>query len=249
MDAEQKLLLARVEDKIRQSQKRASAEFLGFLNEAEIAFLKSEMGAYLENALFFCGYPDAGRCMLGVFCDWEEPRCENFPIVCLKIENSFSKNLTHRDFLGSVLSLGFERTKIGDILAGEKTSFMFVSEDVADYICFNLKKIGSVGVKIKRATDVDELPKRKFKKISAVYASQRLDAVVSGALKKSRNDAKEMILAGKVSVNHKEVCDTSHNLKENDVISVRGEGRFILSEIGDETRSGRIHIGILKYVK
>ncbi|MGL5085724.1 MAG: YlmH/Sll1252 family protein, partial [Clostridium sp.] len=56
---------------------------------------------------------------------------EPYPIVMLKIENCSSFNkLTHRDFLGAILSLGIEREKIGDIVIEDKSAYVPVMEDI-----------------------------------------------------------------------------------------------------------------------
>ena len=44
---------------------------------------------------------------------------EDYPLSCLRIQplnRKFSDKLTHRDYLGAILNLGIDRSKIGDIL-------------------------------------------------------------------------------------------------------------------------------------
>ena len=57
-----------------------------------------------------------------------------------------------------------------------------------------------------------------------------------------------MIENGKVKINHREILQPSCGVKINDMISVRGFGRFILHETGGETRSGRLHIILKKFI-
>ena len=62
---------------------------------------------------------------------------ETFPIVCLcirPVSPKFADSLTHRDFLGALINLGIDRSKLGDILIEENTAYVFVFSQIADYI-------------------------------------------------------------------------------------------------------------------
>ena len=79
---EQKLLEARLADCVRLGEKRPA--FLGFLDLSE----RAEAEAYLqhiraENWMFFGGWPDAERVMLGVFPDYLAPDASHFPLLGL----------------------------------------------------------------------------------------------------------------------------------------------------------------------
>lgn len=87
-----------------------------------------------------------------------------------------------------------------------------------------------------------------MKKTETVCASARLDAVVGAAAHLSRQEAARLINGGGVKLNFRELTDVSKTVKEGDMISVKGSGRFILSEVGNETRKGRIHIVLNKYI-
>ena len=76
----------------------------------------------------------------------------------------------------------------------------------------------------------------------------RLDAVAADAAKLSRQESARLIESGKVKLNYREVYEVSKPVKEGDLISVRGSGRYILSEMGNETRKGRLHIILNKYI-
>ena len=77
-------------------------------------------------------------------------------------------------------------------------------------------------------------------------ASLRLDAVLSSAFGISRTKAADLILAGRVSLNH-QICEkTDKEFAENALLSVRGMGRAKLLEVGGVSKKGRnfIKIGI-----
>jgi len=239
------VFINKMRDVVRLSEKYHTARFSKFLDSREQAILKRE----IPNTFLFGGYQDAERCIFGVFPSWQNNDFDDFPIKAIKFQAKFQKEITHRHYLGTILSLGIERDNIGDILVSENETYVFVLEDVADFIANGISKIAGVGVKVS-IIPIDEIivPEKKYQIIDAVCASQRIDAAVSGLLKVSRNDAKSIISSGKVSINHFEVLKTDCLIKEKDIISIRGFGRAEVFQIGNKTRSDRIHITFKKYI-
>lgn len=247
MNSEEKLTIAKAEDLYSLCEKYSEPKFSAFLNENEVMLIKERIGNKIGfETVFFGGYSESERVMMGVFPEYETEI--SFPIALLKIEKGYGRSLSHRDYLGSILSLGLERNKIGDILVSDDGAYVFASEEVTDYILMNIKKIASCGVKIKR-TDVksETLPKCEFKTVRTVAASVRLDAMLAAGLNLSRKDASALVKSGKVCVNHKETENCSQSIKEGDLISARGYGRIISESVGNSTGSGRIHVSFKKY--
>lgn len=238
--------IRKMQDIFRLSEKYHTPRFSRFLDDAEQALLKKEG---ILGGILFGGYENAERRMLGVFPEWQEPDEELFPLCVLSFGKKYERSLSHRDYLGTVLSLGIERNRIGDILVAEDGAYMFVSEDIAAFICDNVRKVAGCGVDISICRkDEVKLPQRRFELIEAVAGSLRLDAVLAAMLKISRSDAKMQIASGRVSVNHIEIANGDFILKENDLLSVRGFGRAELSGLGGRTRSDRIHVTLKKYI-
>ena len=240
------IFIKKIRDVFRLSEKYHAPRFSKFLDGAQQAELVREG---MAGGTLFGGYEDAERKLLGVFPEWQEPEDAAFPIAVLFAKKKYSRELSHRDYLGTVLSLGIERDKIGDILVTDEGAYIFVLEDIAEFICANVTKISGCGAKVVVCQPGSVvIPEKKFCKIQAVAGSLRLDAVIAAMLKISRNDAKAMILSGKVSVNHTEILNGDFLLKQEDLLSVRGFGRAVLSEIGGKTRSDRVHITLKKYL-
>ena len=240
------IFIRKIRDVYKLSEKYHSPKFSKFLDENEQAILKKEG---LFGALLFGGYEGAERCVLGVFPDWQEPEEKEFPIKLLKITKKYEKELSHRNYLGTIMSLGIQRNKIGDILVGEKETYAFVSSDIADFIKDNIRKISGCGVDIEICDLGDaEVPEKSFEYIDTVAASLRLDAVLAALLKISRSDAKAYILSGRIMVNHIEKLQGDFILGAGDLLSVRGFGRAEVFEIGQRTRSDRVHITLKKYI-
>lgn len=250
MTDDYKLLLAKTEDMIRLCDKYSAAVFSDFLNSGEVAELKCNFHfPYGYNFMFFGGCDDCERQVLGIFPEWEEADEKVFPISVLKIEGGYNRKLTHRDYLGTLMSLGIERKKTGDILTEDKCAYVFIYADVAEYVERNISKIGNQGVKTSLVKlENFEPPNRQMQITETVCASLRLDAVVGACANVSRQESAKLISGGGVKLNSRETLEVAKTVKVGDLISIRGYGRFILSDTGGETRKGRIHIQLSKYI-
>ncbi len=238
-----KLLLRRIADISELSDKYNMPRFTDFLDEAEQARVKQ---SYADaGGRWFGGYEGAARQMLGFFPEWSE---SEFPIAAVKIINKGTRKLSHRDFLGTIMSLGLERKKIGDIAVGDGFAYVFAKEDAADLIA-SIEKIASTGVRCERVALAEcEIPEPEYKISDVVAASMRLDAVLGAVCNLSRKNAADYILSGRCDVNHITTERTDYPVKEGDLLSVRGFGRVRLENINGETRSGRLHIKIKKFI-
>ena len=246
-----KLLLAKTEDLFRLCDKYAEPRFSQFLDGAEAAYIEDNFHfPYGFNTMLFGGFPDSERKILGVFPEWTDAEEGLFPVSVIKISGGYDRRLTHRDYLGTILSLGIDRAKTGDIIIGEDGfAYAAVTEDIAEYIAGNLKKIANCGVKTELLSSTESInPVRRIEKISAVCASMRADAVVGALTGLSRSAAAKLVTAEKVKINHRLVIDVSKTVHEGDLIFVRGYGRYIINEESGKTRSGRLHIAAGKYV-
>ncbi len=247
MNSGKKELEAKIRDTIRLSEKYASARFTAFLTEEEQAEL-GENPALGENGGYFGGYEGAARRMFGAFPEWQEFDGAEFPIDILYIEKKYPKELTHRDYLGTILSLGIERSKIGDILVTEKGAYVFAAESVSGHIASQVEKIANCGVEVHSCgIDEVEIPRQEFEDLDKVVASMRLDAMVAAITGGSRNSALNLIKGARVAVNHREITEGARPVAEGDILSVRGYGRFVVCEEGRRTGSGRLHVHIKKY--
>lgn len=97
--------------------------------------------------------------------------------------------------------------------------------------------------------EIENLRKPNIQKeeIKIILASLRLDNIVSDLARTSRSKAVEIIKQERVFVNGQNETKVSKQVKINDVITIRGKGRFIIKEITGTTRSGRSVITVEKY--
>lgn len=250
MDAQEKLLISKTEDLFSLCEKYAAPRFSGFLDGAEQAIIADNVIFPCDyNVLLFGGFNDAEKKIMGVFPQWTEPCTTEFPITCLKIEGGFTRKLNHRDYLGTIMSLGLTPAKLGDIVVNDGFAYAFVHSDMAEYVEDNLHKIGNQGVKVSLIENSEMIEiTRQYKSYGAVCAAPRLDAVVGAAVNISRAQSAALINAGKIKLNHREITHTAETVKEGDLLSIRGHGRFLVDTFDGTTRKGRMHITFKQYI-
>lgn len=243
---------AHISDLAALSQKTGVPRFSQFLNERESAV--AAMGARTAQTgradpFFYGGYDGAARTVCGFFGGTyaeEMPKEELFPVRAVTFSFRKCDKLSHRDFLGAILSAGLKRSVVGDILVAEDHAVVFCL-DTAVGLISDLTKIGRVGVRSETGI-TKELPEVKLERIDAAVSSLRLDCVVGACTNTSRERSALLIRSGQVSADFSVCLSVSGTVKENTVISIRGYGRFRLSKIVGETKKGRIRVVIEKYV-
>ncbi len=236
------LLVSRAYDVIEASYVRYKNCYFGFLNEAEIYSLNELLQIDSSQFCFWGGYEEAKRKM---FCSlYVDFNISDVPITALEFTYKNVYKLSHRDFMGTILSLGLDRNTLGDILVDEGRTVVFVKNEVKDYITSQITKVGGVGVKIKEA-DLSNIPQSdNIAEKTLTVSSLRLDVLVSAFTGLSRDKSQKLISQGIVSVNYS-VCDsTSVKIKENDTIVVRKYGKFIIKNIIGETKKGRLKLSV-----
>lgn len=208
----------------------------GFLEEAQKAARGVRVAA-------FGGAEDCERRMLGFFPseNGEEP----FPISRLRISHNakFNKAPRHQDYLGSILGLGLDRGKLGDIICGEAFAEAFVHEDIAGYVCGQLEKVGRVPVSVEVSAEAG-IERAEEVEVSLNVASLRLDVMVAALFRLSRGKAAAYIRAEKVFLNWGICADGGKQLKEGDMVSLRGFGRGQVGEVLGSTKKGRLRVGV-----
>ncbi len=249
LSEEDALLRARIDDACQLCEWRSCPRFVGFLDEHRQAVARAVLREKGEqNVCFFGGYEGAERVFLGVFPSFLPPQTDIFPITAIGFFYRKAATLTHRDFLGTLLSLGLKREKIGDIVCDEGQTVVFVCEELADFVAESVTKVGGEGVKAQLLFSGTLTVKRNFEEWQDTVASPRLDAVLKVALRTSREDAARKIAAGLVSLNHMPCLSVSQEVREHDVLSVRGGGRFAVDTLGPQTKKGRLFIKVKRFI-
>lgn len=169
---------------------------------------------------------------------------EEFKIAIIqsKYNQRFAK-INHRHVLGTIMSLGIERNTFGDIIVDDELITIFVTIEIKDYLIKNLTSILNYGVKFTEVSSINLKSEEEVLKTINV-ASMRLDAVISKAINCSRSEAVSLIEKGLVLVNHQECLSITHQLKADDLLSIRKFGRIRICCIKGYSKKERIILQI-----
>lgn len=171
---------------------------------------------------------------------------EMFELVLLKSEVE-NHQLTHRDILGALLSLGIIRNCFGDIIIQNDCLYLVCDKKFAEYIKLNLTRIGHYETRFIISNDVLE-KQQSFSSENFYVNSLRLDLLISKICKLSRSNAATMITDSKVKLNFKTCENISYLCNNGDIISIRGYGRFRLEVLTGLTKNNKIRVVINKYL-
>ena len=250
---EDKILIAKILDKLKFAQSRNKLESTDFLDLRQQSIIREmlELRRY-DNYIFFGGYDDAERNIVAFSSNLEYINQEEInnllSIIRITLPNNLQGQYEHRIYLGGLMKLGIKREKIGDIIVRNDGADIIVKQDLAEYLKDNLKGLTRFQKSNIEIHKIDELiyikPKKEIIKIN--IPSMRLDCIVGELARCSRNDANKILEAERVFVNFKEEIRPSKNIVDGDYITIRGKGRFKINKILGTTKSGRISLEIEK---
>lgn len=195
----------------------------------------------------FGGAENCERVMLRIGSEETLGYDQPFPITILKISPKnpkFSDELSHRDFLGSVLSLGLERSVIGDIFIEGNTAYLFCTDKVAPFIEENLERIKHTTVKVEKVEELPRLESMEPEQKETVVSSNRLDAIIAATFHLSRSRAQELFPAELVYIDGRVCKDGKTRLDPGETVSVRGFGRISLERTLGKTRKDKLRLFI-----
>ncbi len=249
LNDDERFLYAHITDLAKNAARSGVPRFSAFLNEREAAVAARAAADSGEAPDFYGGYDGAHRTICGFVSGTYaegQPLDELFPVRAVTFLFRERDKLCHRDFLGASLALGLKRALLGDILCGEGGAVIFCHENAAELI-EGLTKIGNTGVRTEKGVKIP-LPEVRTVKTQRVVSSLRLDCIVSAAANVSRDKSASLIKSGQVNADFFPCLDVSAGVRENTIISVRGSGRYRLSEIKGESRKGKIRVVIEKFI-
>lgn len=257
-DEDEITLLCRMIDKYDTMRNGGYMTSTGFLSD-RMCILAERTLAYIgageDEWLFDGGYGTASRRVIVFVPQYltkdDAMLADNSNLRFVRLSYYKDYLLTHRDFLGALTGDGISRDAIGDILVNdqEKRADIVITEGVLGYMLQSFLSVGRAKVEVSELTREQLcVPEQKTVTVKDTVASLRLDAVISSALGISREKAATAVDRGIVEVNHFPCQKGEKLLAEGDTVSVRGFGKFILSEIGSLSKKGRIFIEIKRFV-
>ena len=244
--------LARLLDKYELWQRDGRLQYTRFLTERDklccVPVLR-ELGA--GDAFFWGGYEEAERTLLLFPAQWQEPEGlkggADTPVAVIRAAWKSGETLSHRDFLGALMSLGIEREMVGDILPREEECDILLMREIQTYVLQNLISAGRTVLSLK-PVDSPETGEARFKLIRDTVATLRLDAIVGCGFGLAREKASAAIRSGKVSLDGLECLKPDKLLSVGSRILLRGLGKIRLEEVGGLSKKGRTQVCIKRYI-
>ena len=248
---EDRVLLAKVWDKINAGMRKNIPASTCFLSLRELDMTNYLFGQ-AEGLYAFGGYADAERKMLLYLPEYLEEDTlyeEDSPIVCLRASFYEGDTPSHRDFLGALMGAGIARETVGDICVGKGSCDFFVAREIAPYIEQNFSSAGRTKLRLQRIPLAEaDIPQPETKEIRDTVSSLRLDSIISSGFRVSRSSAAGYVAAGKVAIDGLPCEKPDKVVPEGAKISVRGLGKIQLTNVGGQTKKGRISITINRYI-
>ena len=171
-------------------------------------------------------------------------------IIRIELPDDLIGKYTHRDYLGAVMKLGVKREKVGDIIVENNGADIIIDKEIAKFLEQNLSELTRFSKSTITVEDIQNLRNVEVKKeeIEIIVASLRLDNVASELARCSRSKIIEIMNTERVFVNFQVETKKTKQIKEGDMITIRGKGRFFIKEIIGQTRSGRTILKVEKFV-
>ena len=235
----------RMDELARRAARTGIAQVTSFLTPSEVIQAGISAGKEGVRLQTWGGVANAERC-LAAFCIDEEEL--DWPIAMLLLQwNVRYGSISHRDILGSLMALGMDRGKYGDIYVYPGKAYVAAQKEIAGYVSEALDRVGNVSVRVHSEAGAIDTPVGDGESMCCTVASLRIDAVIAAAWKLSRTDAQALVRAAKVQVDYRQELRPERIMKENMVISVRGRGRVTLMETIGKTKKDRIRVMLMRF--
>ena len=253
-NSEYKLLIAKVIDKYEFSKTKNKITYTDFLNISEISVVKKLLKEEkIQNYIIYGGKEETDRSLLIFYPEkfskeMVEKNFEKiFEVIRIKLPNNIKYE--HREFLSGIMKLGIIREKFGDIIVTDFGADIIVLSEISKILLNDLKtltRFRKSEITIQSIKDLSLL-ENEYEDINIIVSSIRLDNFVAELANCSRNNSEEIINEGRVFINSINEFKASKKINVNDIITIRGKGKFIFDGIEKETRSGRYLLNMRKY--
>ena len=239
--------LKQIEEWVEEVRVQYAPVLTNYLDPRQQFMVEAVVGQFDDVRYYFDGgYIDAERKRCMICPDYFIPTADDFENTLFQIQypKKFA-TLGHGKILGSVMSLGFDRSLIGDIITNEEEWQLFCTKNIKEYIRQQLEKVGKVSIRLEEIDYTKLLvPVDHWTVVQTVVSSLRLDTVIASVFNISRQRSKEMIESGKVKVNWAEENRPDFSLELLDITSIRGFGRIQIRKIEGRTKKDKIKVEI-----
>ena len=244
-------------DKIEFTKQKEKIQYTDFLDMYQVSIAKTFMQKNnLKNYVLYGGFEDAERNILIVYPEnytiemVEKNYSKIIKVIRITLPEEEKGKYSHRNYLGGIVKIGMKREKVGDILVSDEGADILVKEETAESLKQELGTLTRFQNAKIEIVELSELKKQEIKleELSIIVPSLRLDNFISDLARTSRSKAVEIINSERVFINGQNEMKASKQIKQGDIITIRGKGRFFIKEFSGNTRSGRTIVKVEKYV-
>ncbi len=249
-EPEERLELAKILDLVDLANRRKVISFSHFLSPLIVSLAEpilkrcGDISYSVEG-----GYPEAERNMLAIYPDYHLGILD-FPMCRLRmdVKSTSNQRITHRDYLGAILSLGISRDYLGDIVVlNDNSAIVVLSREIQPYVAMNLINIGRHLVFVEETSSIQGCA-TGYEDILCSLSSLRLDVVVANAFGTSRRQAESLIRSESVKVQWRTLSKPGAVVGMNSYISCRHYGRIKLMEVLSVSKKNKMKVMIRKFI-
>ena len=254
-NSEHKLLIAKVIDKYEFSKTKNKITYTDFLNISEISIVKKILKEEnVSNFVIFGGKEEADRNVIIFYPEkFSEEMVEKnyekiFEVIRIKLPNNIKYE--HREFLSGIMKLGIKREKFGDILVTEFGADIIALAEISKVLANDLKTLTRFRKSEITVENINDLTyiETEFENINIIVSSIRLDNFVSELANCSRKVAEDYIKLEKVLLNNVVQKKGTKLLKEKDILTIRGNGKYIIDMLEGKNKKEREVVLVRKYI-
>ncbi len=250
---EDKLLIDKVLDKKYFAESKKKIANTLFLNAREQMLINKNVN--LDNSFYYGVLPNAERKILVFYPDKlteelvKKKMGDIVSVIRITLPNENKGKYEHKNYLSGLMKIGLERERIGDIIVTDDGADIILISQNKEYTLSHLRDLTRFKKAKIEEIDIQDVHEKQdnFQDIQIIIPSMRIDNLVAELARCSRTKALEIIEEERVFINYETIYKASRSVNIGDIITIRGKGKFIISEELGSTRKDNIILLVKKY--
>ena len=157
--------------------------------------------------------------------------------------------LKHASILGSLLALNITNEMFGHIVYYQEHFYLYILNSIKEYIQNEFTLVGKDSISlIEMPIDYLKDFHRNYEEIKLIVSSLRVDTILARIIHSNRNHVRDLILQKQIIINYDVVKRNDYIMKEMDIFSVRGYGKYRFHSIVGNTKKENYVILVQKYL-
>lgn len=243
-------MIARLKDALWRVETRWQDEVTDFIPRVLAHKMEPILNASGVSWSMWGGWQEAERVRIAMSMMEESIRETNFRMQLVRASGNMKYTRpTHRDYLGALMSLGFVREKIGDVIVRDNGCDFFIVDELVSYVCQSDLRVRQIPLSFSTIAICDwQPPEQRVKEKQVFLNGLRLDAVVAHGFDISRAEAAKRIIAGDVTLSYREVTNVSEAVTEDDLVVVRRLGKLRVGKMLGVSKKGKQRLLLYTYL-